>query len=428
MNEEILKIRAYFGKTKDAAGNLITKSEVNKAIRDDFGNFCSDVVKVRNGYIQKKEDGKTVEVPGKKASFSQMLQVRYGEDIKPKDYLKAMGVFYESMSLQEACFALGGPELSTGDIGKLLKDHTTFSSTKSYDSEYRFLIPELIIDAIDLSYMNAGISRKWIALKQPMGNSDEITLPYITIGVGMPSRIGEGASIPKGRIKMSQKKASSFKIGEGFQFTYELLRRAKIPLMAKSMESVGQMLALGRDTENMRIVLNGEQNNGSESAAVIGVENPSLGFQAKDIKRAVARLKRLGFNIDRMIVGEDDGIDISNLPEFRGYAGDTKQANIRTILGLPPNLEMDTYVLPSNQIVLFDSNKTLIELESNGYLVEQQGESDTQTVNLWITDRIGSAIHRRDARLIIDKSIAFNSLGFPDFMDIDSYISKAFGQ
>jgi hypothetical protein len=423
MAADIQKIRAFFGKEKTPEGRRVTRAEAKTELAQDFNDFCDKILRIRNGY----RDDNNVEVPPSRASFGECLKERYGEEATPKEYLRAFGVYYNTMNLQQATYALGGPELSTKEIAHMLQMHTSFaSSTRDYSSEYKFFIPELIVDAIDMGYRGAGVTKNWIALEQPMGNDDEITMPHIKLNVGMPSRIGEGANIPKSKMQVGQKKASNFKVGEGFEFTYELLSRVKIPLMAKTMMALGQKLVLGRDSERARVLYNGEQASGTESAAVIGVEDTSKGFQAVDIKRVVARLKRLGFNVDRMVTGEDDGINISNLPEFKGFSGVTKEATLRNILGLPPALEVDTYICPPDQICLFDSQNTLIDLTSRGYLIEQEGEPSKQTVNLWITDRLGNAIFRRDARVLIDKSIPYATNGFPSWMDIDAYINQSF--
>jgi hypothetical protein len=140
------------------------------------------------------------------------------------------------------------------------------------------------------------------------------------------------------------------------------------------------------------------------------------------------RLKRV---VNRLITGENDGLDVSLLEEFKGFAGDTKLGNLNGILGKVLSLANDIWVMPSNQIMLLDPAKAMVKLKYRGMKTESRRNPQNQEDELFVSDHIGFAILRRDARVIIDKSVAYSATigatgGFPTYMDIDSRISTAF--
>jgi len=101
-------------------------------------------------------------------------------------------------------------------------------------------------------------------------------------------------------------------------------------------------------------------------------------------------------------------------------------ATIQSILGVPDTLKNDVYTVGSNQIMLLDSTKAMAKLQYGSMKMEERRNPQTQENEIFVSDYIGFSIIRRDARLIIDKSVLFSAQGFPAYMDIDARINEAF--
>ena len=119
------------------------------------------------------------------------------------------------------------------------------------------------------------------------------------------------------------------------------------------------------------------------------------------------------------------------LEQFKGFAGDTKLGNINGIMAKVLSLANDIWVMPSNQVMLLDPTKAMAKLKYRGMKTETRRNPQNQEDELFVSDHIGFAILRRDARVILDKSVAYNSTagetgGFPTYMDVDSRINNAF--
>jgi len=195
--------------------------------------------------------------------------------------------------------------------------------------------------------------------------------------------------------------------------------------MFEFMGQVGNDMTIGVDVEAFEVLKNGEQGDGSESSPIIGTEDGST-FAFKDIRRTVARMRRLRHNATRIITSEDDGIDISLLEEFKGFDGPTTLAQFNSILGVPDSLINDVFTTPDDQVMLVAPGSAMIKLKHKTMKVETDREARNQQDLIFVTDYVGFAIKRRDGRVLVDKSELFSGLGFPAFMDIDSRISQAF--
>lgn len=78
-------------------------------------------------------------------------------------------------------------------------------------------------------------------------------------------------------------------------------------------------IQLGYAMDNLAIDtgINGDKIDGSESAPVIGVGTTSEGIQYRDLLRIWIRGSRMGRNFTSMIGGEDEALNILDLPEFK---------------------------------------------------------------------------------------------------------------
>lgn len=395
---------------------------VKKHIEETLPAFAKDIFMLRNGF--QEENG--VMIPALDIPFHKAILSEYGADVK--SFLRAIGIYSGSDSLMSASKRLGGTGLNKDSFEQLMLGSTSFgaATTKDVPSDFRFIIPELIAAAIRIGYDGASMNQNWIASTMVLGQNDRIKMPQILRGDGMPSRFNEGSNMPVGSVNFGQKEVSVFKVGTGFVITDELIQRSSIDMMMIFMQDVGIDMSVGSDTQAMSVLINGDQADLSESAPSIGVNNTTTGFTFDDIKRITTRMKRLKHNPTRLITGENDGINITSIDRFQGFNGGTTLATINSIIGVPDTLINDVQILPDGKIMFLDPNRAMAKLQYGTMKVERQRNPRNQTEELFVSDWIGFANIRRDARVMLDKNSTIGASPFPAYMDIDSRIAEAF--
>lgn len=426
----------------DQIGTL-KKNDVIDAYQENFESFATEIIETRQGRTQDKFGRK---VPAHDVSFAEAI-TRYFGIVAPernefggtfskrdremfviRQFLKQNEVFLGTDTIETAAMRFGCGHLSLSGLNDMLIKHSQFNATNNtsqINSDYRFLIPEIIMAAIRLDYEGGSMHQNWISNTVNISQR-EVTMPNIRRGNTNIRKIGEAESIPFGTVRFGQKKASVFKIGTGFKITDELVSDSTLDLLFEFMGEVGTDMSIGADVEAAKILINGEQDNLSESSPVIGVDNIANGVRYKDLRRAIARMTRLKRDVKRVLTTEDAGIDLSLLDEFKGFSGSTTLSNLQQIIGMPANLINDIFVLPANQIMLLAPEKAMMKLAYQGLKVETRRNPQNQEDEMFVSDHVGFAIKRRDARIIIDNTLDFATNGFPAYMDIDKRISQSY--
>lgn len=398
--------------------------DIRETIEDQLIAFSKEVYETRKGSLQDRFGNK---IPPYDVSLTEALQYKFGfKDLK--QFLRSLEIRTGSYNIHDAARRFGCDHLTETMMVQLMVDHSAFGNpmnTTDISSEFRFIIPEIFSAAIRTGYQHSALHNGWVGSTLNMAQR-EITMPLILRGDGMPSRVNEGANIPTGSIKFGKKKVDLFKIGTGFAITDELLMASNLDLLFIFLQEVGNDMAIGADSQAFSILLNGEQADLSESAPEVGVINTTNGFTYKDTKRVFTRGTRLGCPYNKMVTGEDDGIDITSIDRFEGFQGQTRLSNIRSLIGVPEQFTMDTYVLPANKILYLNSDRAMVKLQYRGMMSEQLRNPQNQTNNIFISDWINFAIVKRDARVLQNKSVTYGAVPFPAYMDVDARINQSF--
>lgn len=400
--------------------------DVRDTVQEALPSFAKEVSNLRRG---KAVDARGNEIGPVDISFEDALKLHFNTDAKT--LMAQLGVHSKSMSLEQTARTLGCDNFTLNSMEELMVSASNFdsvlgtpASTTQVDSDYRFLIPELIGAAIRTGYINSALHPNWIAATQNMSKR-KITMPHIKRGDGMPSKIAEGANIPMGSVQFGQKEAGVFKIGTGFKLTDELIAESALDVLFIFLQEVGNDMSIGADVLALNVLLQGEQISGSESAPVVGVATPGT-LAYTDIKKVFTRMTRLNQPASRIITSENDAINITGIDKFEGFQGDTKLASIKTIVGVPEKFDIDVHVPPASQMIFLDPTRAMMKLNFRGMVTERRRNPQNQTEELFISDHIGFAIIKRDARVVLDKSVSIGSSPFPSYMDIDSRIQEAF--
>lgn len=435
MQNELKRSKKIFDHYNNPQKGRMTQADLQQDMRENFPFLMQELQSARRGNFM--VDGYMV--ASSNASLADILKSRYG--ITPQrdsegritrhsheQYMESLGIIPSQMSLNDVAQKFGMDALSVSDVDSMLRDHGSLAtprSTADVPDGFRFLIPELIIEAVRTSYLHTAMYTNWIAATRAV-NRLKVTMPQILSSIAMPTRINEGASVPFGQVRYGQKDVSIYKIGIGLELTEELIIQSSISDLFIFLQDVGSNMAIGSDWEALSILTDGDQPDGSESAPVLGVDDNVTGIQRKDLLRVTNRMRRLGLAPTRMIASEE--MALVNVAES-GTSGDF--ITIQNFLSNNGIRAQDIHTLAENRIMLLNAQRSMIQLRFGAMRVRSETDIRTGKDQSVITDYIGFAKVKRDASLILDGSVAYNATpgeagAFPTYMDIDGYLQRSF--
>lgn len=286
----------------------------------------------------------------------------------------------------------------------------------------RWLVPEIIRAAIYTGVRKAPFYPEIIASEEHVKGL-KVTMPHVNMSDATPVKVNEAETIPLGDISYGEKQVSIFKIGKGFKLTDEVRDYVSIDVLGVYLRDFGIQLGYAMDTLAMDVLLNGNMMNGSESAPVIGVNNPTLGITYKDLLKLWVRASRLGRNYQNIIGSEDQAIQLLDLPEFKKREQGTTQATLNVKSPVPNQANFYIHPgTPDKNILMVDKNAALIKLTAKELMLESERIVSNQTQATYATITTGFSKMYQDAAILMAADKPFNTYGFPGFMNIDPYL------
>lgn len=344
-------------------------------------------------------------------SLPEFLNERFGFAPTEKKYKLRSGA-EQSTLVAESFF---------NQIGLNANYHTVASLNElgNQDEGFRWLIPEIYTDAIRLGLRRNPI---WGDLVRAEENVSQlkVSMPQILMAAMTPAKLGEAESIPAGTIQFDQKDVKLQKLGLGIDITDEAASYVPLNLIALALEDFGVMLSMGIDSLAIRALINGDQADGSDSVALVGTAN-GTSVTYKDILKMWIRMSRIGQLPSILLSGEDLALDVLDLDEFKGFAGDTRLANLN--LKTPRPQQADYYIhgeIPDDQLLFVNPEAALIKLNAQALRTERDRNPSRQITTVVVSLTTGFATLKRDARLLLDRTEEFASSGFPTWMDVDT--------
>lgn len=289
------------------------------------------------------------------------------------------------------------------------------------DQNIRWIVPEIIREAINLGIDQAPFYPNVIASDQPISGLSAI-MPFINPSDAAPAKVNEAETIPLGTVSFGQKSVRLFKIGKGFKLTYEVRDYVSLDVMSIFLRDFGIQLGYALDSLCMDTLVNGNQADGSESAATIGVDTVGS-VTYRDLLRIWVRASRMGRVFSTMIGGETMAMDILDLPEFKLRMQGTTAATLN--LKTPVPNSADFYIhsgVEDDQVLLVDKRSAIIKLTARQLMLESEKIVSNQTEAVYATLTTGFSKMYQDASIILDSSVAFTSNGFPEYMDVDKFL------
>ena len=287
------------------------------------------------------------------------------------------------------------------------------------DANTRWLIPEIIRDALQLGLRKTPIYPNVIAAEQSVPNPT-LTLPHWNMSDAMPKYVGEAETIPLGSLSYGEKTLTIRKMGRGLKIPYEVVQYVTANIFGIFLQDFGVKLGMGIDSLLIDMLVNGEQADGSESAPVIGTAS-GTSIVYKDILTIWVRMSRVGRSPQLMISGEVMAVDIMDLDEFKLRQNPfppEKGFNLKTPI---PN-STDMYIhgsVADDQSIIVDRTGAVIKYNAQPLLVENDKIVSSQVLETYASLTTGFGILYRDARIVLDRSVTIGASPFPAYMDVD---------
>lgn len=284
------------------------------------------------------------------------------------------------------------------------------------DKSYRFLVPEIMREAVRLGLRKSPIYPNVIAAEQPVTGLT-VNMPSLNMSDAVPKRVGEGETIPLGDISYGKKDVTIYKMGRGISMSYEVKDYVAINVVSIFLQDFGVRLGNQLDAQLIDVLINGEQADGSASAPIIGVTT-SGSIVYRDYLRIWVRMSRLGRMANVMISGEDMAIETLDLPEFKDRRQGTPDMRLNVKTPLPTSA--DHYIhssVPNNQVIIVDPSAAVIKLNAKPLLIESEKIISNQTLASYASITTGFTTVYTDARVILDMDEDFEDAGFPAYMD-----------
>lgn len=357
--------------------------------REQYLKELPEIVKNMDGFRQGSNKSLPVDI-----HLGDMLQEKYG--LTQEDYFKAIG-FNPKVDTMENIYSMPNPEL-------------------------RWLVPEIVREAIYLGMREAPFYPNIIASDQPINGLTAI-MPLVNMSDANPARVNEAETIPLGNVSFGQKSVNLFKIGKGFKVTDEVRSYVSMDVMAIFLRGFGVQLGYAMDALAMDVLVKGNKLDGSESAPVIGVGDTQKGIQYRDLLRVWIRASRLGRQFRTIIGGEEPALNLLDLPEFKLRSSGT--TNARLNLKTPVPNSADFYIhggTPENEVMLVDPSAAMIKLTAKQLMLESERIVSNQTEAIYASLTTGFSKMYQDASILIDATKEFSTNGFPDYMDVDNYL------
>ncbi len=311
----------------------------------------------------------------------------FGPDYNPETFYAQLGIDLKSMTVDKF--------LTTNDLT-------------------RWLFPEIFRDAIRIGLEYAPIYPSLITGEEKI-ESTGLTMPRISSPDADDVRLrdtNEGATITEGKlVTWNEKQVSVHKKARGLKQTYESIMFTPINLAAIYFEELGARLGSDLDADLIDILINGDQDDNSEAAPVIGATTANA-LTFTDIVRAWVRYRRIGRVSAAMLTDEADAITILSMDEFNNTApgarpqfGGSSTPTINVSTPLPTS--QDLYIhndVPAKNIILVDPTRAVVQLTAMPLLVESEKIVSRQVNGEYVSIMTGFANVFKDGRLILDYS------------------------
>lgn len=285
-------------------------------------------------------------------------------------------------------------------------------------TDARYLAPEVVREFI-LRGMNT--SANYMDLIAGVENVDNITVtaPWIQMATNTPPEIGETETMPTTGYTWGEKSVKMKKRATAIELSDEVILSVKLPILSYWLQRFGVNLGVQLYTDAVTTLVNGDQADTTDAAATIGIGTTgSLAFS--DFVRLWTRANLIGQDWTTMVTSETMAQQILAITEFKPTAGGlggaavTVESRNRIVPNSLPHLVSSS--MDDDEILFVDKTKAMIRCQFRGLLVESDRIVSRQIQGTYASVMGNFLTISREARIVMDDSIAFSGNGFPTYM------------
>ncbi len=299
----------------------------------------------------------------------------------------------------------------------LLERLASLSPILSEAGGQRFISPEVTLDPISRGAVQAAFFRD-LVMDEVMVPSPDITVPYVDVSDAALTDSDEAVTLEEGSVKYGTKKVALAKKGRLIKISYEAIWFNTLQLVQKWFLDVGRKLGSALNGMCVSTMINGDQADGSEAAAVIGVTDPAKGIQYEDITRVwvqFALINRLSTDIVGDAVMSNKYLQLPEVKNRQFPGAALLPTVVKTPLPTQQNLYPNAKAAP-NQLTFQDSTMAQVQLTCVPLMVEAEKIVQKQIAVSTATIFTGFCNIQRDARVVVDGTLNINAANFPAWM------------
>ena len=290
-------------------------------------------------------------------------------------------------------------------------------------TDARWLLPEIFLEPIRTGFRKPSMYTRLVRDSVPV-SALSITVPEIKMSDARMERVAEGESIPMGRIQFGGKSARVEKFGKGISLTNEVVMLSTINMLSPFLEDVGARMSTNQDALAVKTLINGED--ATNAAVTVGVTTANS-LVWRDFMRVWIQMNRLGRDANIFLSNANTALDVMDLTEFKGFNGVTKTQNINLITPVPTSQDFAIHgLMTDGKIMFINTQQALRRLVLQPLMVDSEKIASRQVTDIYASCMMGFTTIMRDARIIVDKSLAFSGNSFPSWMNVDTYESEEF--
>ena len=285
-------------------------------------------------------------------------------------------------------------------------------------TDAKYLAPEVVREFI-IRGMDTSVNYMDLVAGVEAVDSLTVTAPWFEMDNNTPPTIGETETQPTTSYTWGEKSIRCKKLATAIELSDEVILSVKLPILSYWLQRFGVNLGVQLFKDAVTTLVNGDQTGGSDAAATIGIGSTgSIAFS--DFVRLWSRGNLIGQNWTTMVTSETMAQQILALAEFKPTAGGlggaavTVESRNRIIPSTLPHIissDMD-----DDEILFVDPTKAMIRCQFRALLVESDRIVSRQISGTYASIMGGFLTISRDARIVMDDSIAFSGNGFPSYM------------
>lgn len=303
------------------------------------------------------------------------------------------------------------------ELAALRQAIKSFAITGEQGGGKPWISPQVFLDPVQRGAIQAAFYQDLI-IREITVNNTKVTMPRIELGDSALADSNEAATIEEGTVIYGDKDVKISKLGKGIKITDEAVMFNSLDFLAIYFEQLGRKFAAKLNGKAVTVLTNGEQDDLSENAAVIGVEDTTEGMQYRDMLYVWTRLGLIGRSANTLVGDVAMAVDYLDLPPVknRQFGSPLLATNLKT----PVPSSADLYPAPQvadDQMIVVDPSVTMIQLTAQALRGESQRFAEKGLTGNYFTVYTGFAIVQRDGRIVMDRSLARSGHDFPSWFD-----------